>query len=77
MVVVFTSHFENDEIFIPKGLLDEFIIPAAVSNQLLASQSKKKKLDSLSANFAEAPVQFDKRVYRRLLGVDKFSIFGQ
>jgi len=57
MVVVFTSHLENAEMFIPKGLLDEFIIPAAVSNQLLASQSKKKKLDSLSANFAEAPVQ--------------------
>ena len=30
MVVVFTSHLENAEMFIPKGLLDEFIIPAAV-----------------------------------------------
>jgi len=29
MVVVFTSHFEPTNIFIPKLLLDQFIIPAA------------------------------------------------
>ena len=54
MVVVFTSNnLEEDDFFVPEELLDEYIIPAAVSSQPLAAQSKKKEhLDSLLANLA-------------------------
>ena len=58
MVVVFTSNLEGMDFYIPKELLDEYIIPAAVSDQPLAAQPKKKEyLDSLLANFAKAPTQ--------------------
>ena len=58
MVVVFTSNLEGSAIFIPKGLLNQHIIPAAVSSQPLVAQPKKKEqLDSLLANFAQAPEQ--------------------
>jgi hypothetical protein len=58
MVVVFTSNLENYDFYIPKGLLDQYIIPAAVSSQPLVAQPKKKEhLDSLLANFAKAPAQ--------------------
>ena len=58
MVVVFTSNLENYDFYIPKGLLDQYIIPAAVSSQPLVAHPKKKEhLDSLLANFAKAPAQ--------------------
>jgi len=58
MVVVFTSNLEGFYFYLPKRLLDEYIIPAAVSSQPSAAQPKKKEhMDSLLANFAKAPAQ--------------------
>jgi hypothetical protein len=59
MVVVFTSNkLENDDFYIPKRMLDQYIIPAAISSRPLAAQPKKNEhLDSLLASFAEAPAQ--------------------
>jgi len=58
LVVVFTSNLKGDDFFIPEALLDDYIIPAAVSFHPLPAQSKKKEhLDSLIANFVKAPVQ--------------------
>jgi hypothetical protein len=56
LVVVFTSYLSGDGFFIPKKLLDNYIIPAAVSSHPLPAQTKEKEyLDSLIANFAKAP----------------------
>ena len=56
LVVVFTSYLSDDSFFIAKKLLDNYIIPAAVSSHPLPAQTKEKEhLDSLIANFAKAP----------------------
>jgi hypothetical protein len=56
LVVVFTSYLSGDSFFIPKKLLDNYIIPAAVSSYPLPAQTKEKEhLDSLISNFAKAP----------------------
>lgn len=58
LVVVFTSNLEDYDFFIPKRLLDKYIIPAAVSSQPLAAQPEKTEhLDVLLANLAQAPAQ--------------------
>ncbi|MDC0255028.1 beta-lactamase family protein [Bacteriovoracales bacterium] len=38
MVVVFTSHLEDSENFIPKALLDEYILPAVISNTFIKEE---------------------------------------
>jgi hypothetical protein len=59
MVVVFTSNpGGNLSHIILKKILDQYIIPAAVSSQPLNAQPKKKEhLDSMITNFAKAPAQ--------------------
>ncbi len=48
MVVVFTSHLEQGDFYLPKRLLDQYIIPAAVSSSsLVAKPQKKEYLNSL------------------------------
>jgi len=55
MVVVFTSTLERDEFFKPENLLNEFIIPAAVSHKPLPENSKQTaRLNSLIDQGAES-----------------------
>ena len=46
MVVVFTSNLKDSKFFIPNALLDEYIIPAVISNSSL-KEEKSKEFDSL------------------------------
>lgn len=56
LVVVFTSNLRGDDFFIPKKLLDNYIIPAAVSFRPLPAQTEEKeRLDSLIADVAKSP----------------------
>ncbi len=58
IVVTFTSNLERNHFNFPKRLLDQFIIPAAVTSKPLVARPKnKEKLDILLANFARAPAQ--------------------
>lgn len=59
MVVVFTSHQTSDfDFFVSKGLMDEYIIPAAVSLKPLETKPKmKERLDALTKEVGKSPKQ--------------------
>ncbi len=58
IVVVFTSNLEHLDLFVPKGLLDEYIIPAVASSAPLAPQlDKQNHLNALISTLAEAPTE--------------------
>jgi CubicO group peptidase (beta-lactamase class C family) len=57
MVVVFTADLTGRESFIPKKLLDYYIIPAASSSNALPSNTQEKaRLDALIASVSRAPL---------------------
>jgi len=58
MVVVFTSDLEGKNFYLPKKLLDQYIIPAAVSSQPIpADFDQTSRLNLLIDNFAAAPAK--------------------
>ena len=51
MVVVFTGQLKDSEFFIPKALLDEYILPSVISNTSLKEEKKvTEKFNSLILN---------------------------
>lgn len=58
MVVVFTSHLRPKGFYVPRKLLDHYIIPAASSSGALpANPQETARLDSLLKTFARAPAK--------------------
>jgi CubicO group peptidase (beta-lactamase class C family) len=58
MVVVFTSDLEGRSFYIPKKILDQYIIPAAVSSRPIpATSAQTSRLHSLINECAVAPAQ--------------------
>lgn len=58
MVAVFTSNLPPNRFYVPKKLLDTYIIPAATSSEPLPNNtSEKVRLDSLLDRYAEGPTQ--------------------
>jgi len=56
LVVVFTSHIEGQDMYIAGTLLEEYIIPAAVSSEPLpSSPDDKARLDIIIAGMAKEP----------------------
>ena len=56
LVVVITGHLRGGTSFVPKQLLDQFIIPAArAPGPLPAKPEQNARLNALIASFAEAP----------------------
>jgi len=58
MVAVFTGNLESNDFYVPKRLLDQYIIPSAVSSDPLPGKPVNKMvLDILVKDWAKAPVQ--------------------